>query len=136
VYTIGGVISASQPLMEIAPFGDALIVEVRVAPTDIDNISGGEATEVRFSAFKQRSTLTLLGSVVAVSVDSFTETDSHAMYYTARIRVADAQLALLGNDTLQAGMPAEVFIKTGSRTLLEYLWAPLADVLSRALKEE
>lgn len=135
VHTIGGVITPSETLMLIVPSSDRLIVEVRVSPSDIDQLSVGQETRVRFSAFNRRTTDELIGSVLRIAADLTRDPQMNISYYTVGISVAEKELANLGDLKLVPGMPAEVFIKTGERTLASYLIKPLRDQMERAFRE-
>ena len=135
VHTIGGVITPSETLMLVVPSADRLIVEVRISPADIDQLSVGQETRVRFSAFNQRTTDELRGSVFRVAADLTHEPQTNLSYYTAGVSVTEAELANLKDLRLVPGMPAEVFIKTGERTLAGYLLKPLHDQMERAFRE-
>lgn len=135
VHTIGAVVRSGETLLEIVPERDQLVVEVRVRPTDISSVGIGQATEVRFSAFKARTTPVLKGQVETVSADVLNDPHSLEPYYLAEIAVDKSELERLGNVKLQPGMPAEVMILTGRRTALEYLVKPLAESINRAWRE-
>lgn len=136
VHTVGGVVSASEPIMLVVPVADNLIVEARINPADIDQLQLGQETRIRFSAFNQRTTPEILGNVFRVAPDLIREQQTGLAYYVAGIRVAPDELAKLMSLKLIPGMPAEVYIKTGERTLASYLLRPLIDQMQRALKEE
>lgn len=136
VHTVGGVISPGEVLMLIVPQADALIVEAQVAPQDIDHATVGQEAVVRFSAFNQRTTPELFGTVTRVSADLSKDPQSGLTYYTARVALPNSELARLGSLKLVPGMPAEVHIQTGERTALSYFIKPLADQIARAFKEE
>lgn len=135
-HTVGGVIKAGDVILEIVPAAKRLIVEVQVQPTDISSTTIGMAADVRLTAFKQRTTPTLIGRVSYVSADRLTEQRSGAAYYIAQIEVPDGELARIAPQTLQAGMPAEVLIKKRDRTALDYLVQPVADAMGRAWHED
>jgi HlyD family type I secretion membrane fusion protein len=135
VHTIGGVIRPGETILEIVPGADALVVEARVRPLDIDEVAKGQPTEVRFSAFKQRTTPFLTGNVLQVSADSVTDQRTGEPYYCAIIVISRTEFERLGH-RLQPGMPAEILIKTGSRTPLTYLVQPLMDSMHKALREQ
>ena len=135
VHTVGGVINPSEPLMLIVPQADRLIVEVRVNPQDIDQVKIGQPTRVRFSAFNQRTTPELTGTLFRLAGDLTRDQQSGQMYFNAAVSVDDAELARLKGLRLLAGMPAEAYIKTGERTFASYLVKPLTDQMDRALKE-
>jgi len=135
VHTVGGVISAGEQLMLVVPASDRLTVEVKVAPQDIDQVKIGQAAGLRFSAFSQRTTPEINGTVSRVSADITTEQRSGVTFYTARIAIEPHELARLGDVKLVPGMPVESFIKTGDRTVGSYLTKPLFDQVARAFRE-
>ncbi len=136
VHTVGGVISATEPIMLVVPTADRLIVEARINPTDIDQLHLGQETRIRFSAFNQRTTPELWGTVFRIAGDLIREQQTGLSYYAVAIRVEPAALAKLKGLKLVPGMPAEVYIKTGERTLASYLLKPLVDQIQRAMREE
>jgi HlyD family type I secretion membrane fusion protein len=136
VHTIGGVLKPGDTILEIVPDDDRLIVEVRVRPQDIDHVHVGQATEVRITAFKQRTTPPLKGHVAFVSADTVSEPRSFETFYLAHVEVDAPELKnLQGQKRLQAGMTAEAIIKTGTRTAFAYLLQPLTESLNRAWRE-
>ena len=136
VHTVGGVITPGQPILDLVPLEDELVIEGRVAPQDIDKITPGQSSVVRLSAFDLRSTPELTGAVFTASADSLPDPVTGESYYLVGVRIAKEELAKLGNLVLLPGMPAEVFIATGERTALSYLIKPLTDGLERALRDE
>lgn len=135
VHTVGGVISAGEQLMLIVPASERLSVEVRVSPQDIDQVRVGQTAALRFSAFSQRTTPEINGTVSRVSADVTTEQRTGVTYYTARIAIGPDELARLGDVRLVPGMPVEAFIKTAERTVGSYLTKPLFDQVARAFRE-
>ncbi|MEE8535522.1 MAG: HlyD family type I secretion periplasmic adaptor subunit, partial [Kiloniellales bacterium] len=135
-FTPGGVIRPGDPIMDIVPLDDQLVIEAQIRPIDIDVVRPGLAAQVRLTAFKQRTTPTLEGRVVYVSADRLIDAASGAAYFTARIEIPAAALARLVGVALYPGMPAEVMVVTGRRTALEYLLAPLTESFGRAFREE
>jgi HlyD family secretion protein len=135
VHTIGGVVSPSETLMQIVPSADRLIVEAHISPADIDQLSVGQETRVRFTAFNRRTTDEVRGAVDRVAADLIRDPQTNQSYYTVAVSVPESELASLGALKLLPGMPAEVFIKTGERTLASYLLKPLADQMQRAFRE-
>ena len=136
VHTVGGVIGAGETLMQVVPVGETLAVEVRLAPQDIDQATIGQKVMLRFSAFNQRTTPELPGTIVRLAADLSRETQSNNTYYVARISIAEAYLARLGNLKLVPGMPVEAYIQTGERTAISYLVKPFTDHLQRVFREE
>ena len=132
----GQVISPGGPLLDIVPSKDELVIEARIQPLDIDVVHRGLKANVRFVAFKQRTTPTLDGEVTRVSADAFTDERSGYPFFTATVRVDEAELKRLPQLKLYSGMPTEVAIITGNRTLLDYLIQPFTDSFAHALKEE
>lgn len=135
VHTIGGVIGASEILMLVVPEDDALNVEVKVSPNDIDQVRVGQQAMLRFSAFSQRTTPEINGVVNRVSADISEDPKSSATYYVSRIVMPKDELLRLGNLRLVPGMPVETYIKTESRTMASYLIKPLHDQIMKAFRE-
>jgi HlyD family type I secretion membrane fusion protein len=136
VFAAGQVVAPGGALLDIVPSKDELVVEARVQPLDIDVVHRGLKASVRFVAFKQRTTPTLDGQVTRVSADAFTDEKSGQSFYTATVRVDESELKRLPQVKLYSGMPTEVAIITGSRTMLDYLIQPLTDSFAHALNED
>lgn len=137
MHTIGGVISGGSPLLDIVPEDEELIVEARVTPNDIDRVATGMEAEIRFSAFKSATTHTVLGRVAKLSADRIVDEVTGEPYYMARVTVDENSLAKLGSDlTLMPGMPAEVLITSGERTMMQYLMAPVSNAMARSMIED
>ena len=136
VHTVGGVISPGDTIMSIIPVEDDKAIEVRLAPTDIDQVTIGQKATLRFPAFSQRSTPELSGAVSRLAADLTRDPQSGAAFYVARIKVIDDDLAKFNTMKLVAGMPVESYIQTGDRTALSYLTKPFTDQISRAFREE
>jgi membrane fusion protein, epimerase transport system len=135
VHSTGSVIGPREVLMEIVPEEKRLIVEARLRPEDINHVRPGASADVRLTAYHQRTTPLVHGSVIYVSGDRLVEQPSGAPYYVVQVDVPGEALAQAGNLKLQAGMPAEVFIRTDTRTTLDYLLAPVTAYLRRAMRE-
>jgi epimerase transport system membrane fusion protein len=136
VHTVGGVVAPATPLLEIVPKGEQLVVEAKVQPTDIDKVHPGLAADIRFTAFKLRTTPVVEGQVLTVSADRLIDPETKYPYYLARIQVTPQGMERLQGLELLPGMPAEVMIKTGERTLLNYLLRPLLDSFARSFRED
>ena len=132
--TIGAVIGSGNTLMEIVPHIENLVVDAQISPMDIDRVSIGQPAEVRFSVFKDAYLVS--GSLIRLSPDSVIDQGTGQSYYSAEIRLLDADLSLLDGMALVPGMPAEVLIKTGERTMLGYLTSPMNRAFSRSLTED
>jgi HlyD family secretion protein len=135
VHTVGGVITAGDAIMMIVPQADDLQVEAKVNPQDIDKLQIGQKTLLRLSAFNQRTTPELNGTVSRVSPDVTTDQRTGQSYYTIRVSMPPAEIARLGDAKLIPGMPVEAFVQTGDRTMLSYLIKPLSDQLMRTFRE-
>ena len=135
-HTVGGVIPSGTQIAEIVPSSDDLIIESNVSPMDIDRVAIGQRATIRFPGFSRKTVPTVYGEVIAVSADSFTDENTGVAFYRARIEVTPEGMEDLGDLVLIPGMPAEVFITTGSRTFLEYLIRPISNVVANSFNEE
>jgi HlyD family secretion protein len=135
VHTVGGVVTPSEVLMMIVPDGDALNVEIKVPPSEIDQLRVGQTAALRMSAFNQRTTPEINGVVSRVSADIEQDQKTGATYYVARIALLEAEIARLGGVRLVPGMPVEAFVQTDSRTVASYLVKPLKDQIMKAFRE-
>jgi HlyD family type I secretion membrane fusion protein len=136
-HTIGGVITAGAPIMDIVPQNDRLIIEAQVLPQDIDVVHEGLAAKVMLSAYKSRFVPRLNGKVVQVSADRFLNENTGEPYFLVRVEIDKDALDGLPNEVaLYPGMPAEVFITTGEGTFLQYLASPIIDSFRRGFREQ
>ncbi|MCI0431962.1 MAG: HlyD family type I secretion periplasmic adaptor subunit [Rhodospirillales bacterium] len=136
VHTLGGVIGAGEPLMEIVPEAERLVVEVQIDPSDIDVVAAGQATELRFSAFHQRDLRPLEGRLVSVSADRLVEEETGRAYYLGRVELAENPASLPEDVAIVPGMQAEAVIMTGEGTVLDYLLRPIERTFERAMRED
>jgi protease secretion system membrane fusion protein len=134
--SVGAVVQAGQKLMDIVPNNEPLLVESRVEPQLIDRVQTGLKADVRFSAFLNAPQLVLEGEVLSVSSDLLTDPQTGVSYYLARTRITPQGMRTLGGRQMQAGMTAEVIIKTGERSALQYITGPFLKRLASAMKEE
>ena len=135
VHTEGGVVEPAKPLLQIIPNGERLVIEARVPPEQIDKVHQGSIAGIRFPAFNARSTPRLDGKVTTISAAQLTN-EKGAPYFTALIEISSAELAKIGaGHRLLPGMPAEVYIQTGSRSMLSYIVKPLIDSMFPAFRE-
>lgn len=135
VHTVGGVISASEPVMLIVPKSDVLVLDAQIEPQKIDQVAVGQKAVVRFSAFDQKTTPELNGEVVRVSADVVQERAEQPPFYKVRIKLSKKELKRMNGQELKPGMPAEAFIQTGERTVLSYLIKPLTDQINKTFRE-
>ena len=136
VHTIGGVITPAEKLVTLVPNDAALKIQARLSPTDIDQIFVGQDARMRFSAFNQRATPELHGSIAYVSAATSTDPATGQIFYLADVAVPPAELARLGHNRLLPGMPVEVFVSTEERTAMSFFAKPLTDQFNRAFREE
>jgi HlyD family type I secretion membrane fusion protein len=134
VFTSGAVIGPRDVLMEIVPDEKRLIVEARIRPEDINHVRAGSEADVRLTAYQQRTTPMVQGTVAYVSGDRLVDNQTGIPYYVAHVDVPTDRLTE-GNLRLLAGMPAEVFVRTDERTTLDYLLAPVTSYFRRAMRE-
>jgi epimerase transport system membrane fusion protein len=135
VFNPGAVVGPRDVLMEIVPEEKVLIIEARIRPEDINHVSSGSPADVRLTAYKYRETPLVEGGVTYVSGDRLVDSQTGAPYYVVHVNVSAEALDQAGRLRLQAGMPAEVFIRTDQRTTLDYLLAPMTAYFRRALRE-
>jgi epimerase transport system membrane fusion protein len=140
VHTLGAVLPPGGRILDIVPQKEKLIVEAQLPIADIDRVKVGQMAEVRFSAFKSRETPKIEGQLIAVSADRIVDEHNKDIlpYYLARVEVTAEGMESLKKQALELvpGMPAEVLINTGSRTLLQYLTQPLTDSFARSFIED
>jgi HlyD family secretion protein len=136
IHTVGGVITAGDPIMLVVPEADNLSVEVRVNPQDIDRLQLKQKAILRFTAFNVRTTPEIEGTVTRISADTSTDQRTGQSYYTVRIAMAADQVEHLGDVKLLPGMPVEAFVQTGERTMFSYVMKPLHDQIVRAFREK
>lgn len=131
--TIGDVIRPAEAIMEIVPDGELTVVEAMASPADVDQLLSGQDARIRFTAFAYSSTPEISGTVVYVATDSSIDEITGQPFFTVRIAIDENALAV-EDMALRSGMPAEVFISTGSRSLLSYLSRPLRDQFNRSFR--
>ena len=135
IHTIGGVIKPADPLMQIVPQGAELVMEAQIQTNQVDQVSLGQPTRIRFPAFNQRTTPEVNGSVIHISADRMQDQQG-ASFYMVQITLDEGEVDRLGSQVLTPGMPAEIFIETDERTPLSFLLKPLTDNFSKAFREE
>jgi len=135
VHTIGGVVTPAEVLMEVVPDTDDLQVEGRLPINEISHAGVGQKAIVKFSAFNQRTTPELNGVVSFVSADVSHDKQNNSPFYTVRVTLPGEERHRLGDLQLVSGMPAELFLQTGSRTMMAYLLKPLTDQMRRMFTE-
>ncbi|MFM9940454.1 MAG: HlyD family type I secretion periplasmic adaptor subunit [Hyphomicrobiaceae bacterium] len=136
VFTVGGVVTPAREIMQIVPQGDQLVVEARISPADLDQVKIGQDVFVRVTAFESSSTPVLNGTVVMVSGAQIVDPQTRAPYVNVNVEIPKHEVARLrSNQKLRPGLPAEAYIRTSNRTVLDYLTKPLWDQIMRAWRE-
>ena len=135
IHTAGGYISSAEPLMLIVPEGDALIVEARISPNDVDQVLTGQAETIMLVGLDRNSTPELTGNVKSVSAETIPDETSGLPHYLVQVVLSDQELSKIPDVQLLPGMPVEVLMETSERSILSYLIKPIADQLAHALKE-
>ena len=136
VTTEGGVIPAGQPFMTLVPNEDELIIEAQVNPVDVDRVGLGQTAEVQFSSFDANAMPKIFAEVLSISADALADPNTGASFYLAKLNIPEAELPKLTGYDLVPGMPVNVLIQTGERTLWQYLTKPIAQGMSKALIED
>ena len=127
---VGAVIQPGSEIMAIVPDVDNLILDVKMSPMDIDRIRVGQEVEARFAVFKDAYAIT--GVLTKLSADTLIDETTGESYFEAKVELLEEDIALLGPYRLVPGMPAEVVVKTGSRTFLGYLTSPMNRMFENA----
>jgi HlyD family secretion protein len=136
VHTEGGVVAAGEALMYIVPLADRLSIDARILPHEIDQLTPGQGVVIRLSAFNQRITPELAGSLATLSADLTFDQRTGESFFKARVVLPLEEIGRLKGLTLTAGMPVEVFFPTRSRTILSYLLKPVTDQMLRVFRED
>lgn len=135
VYTIGQVIRSGEPLMEIVPTNDRLVISVQFAPNDLEAVHAGLRAEVKFPAFQTRRTPAIFGTLTMVSRDRLIDEGTKQPYFAGTVEIDDHQLPEEVRPRLLAGLPAEIVVSAGERTALDYLVAPFFEALGHGFHE-
>ncbi|WP_319567674.1 HlyD family type I secretion periplasmic adaptor subunit [Cohaesibacter marisflavi] len=135
VHTIGAVISPGETVMIIVPSSDNLVIDAQVSPAQIDRLSPEQQARLRFPAFDRRTTPELAGTLRLISADRIVDSSTGTAYYLVRVTINDGELSRLGGKLLVPGMPVEVYLQTGYRSIMSYLIKPMVDQITHAFKE-
>jgi HlyD family secretion protein len=137
VFTIGQVIRPAEALLDIVPANDQLMVEAHFSPNDIDGVYAGQAAEIRFPAFHDRTIPVIEGTLASISRDRLIdEANNKEPYFLGQVAVNRTDIPGALNERLRAGMPAELIVSTGERTMLSYLVSPLTESLRKSFTEK
>ncbi|RUW00455.1 MULTISPECIES: HlyD family type I secretion periplasmic adaptor subunit [unclassified Mesorhizobium] len=135
INTETGVVAPGQPLLDIVPDGNHLVIDARVRPTDIERIKPGMSARVVLTAYRQRSLPLIHGRLRSISADSMADERTGQPYFLAKVDVAPEDLAALQQVTLMPGMPAEIMLMDGEQSVFAYLLGPVLDSARRSLRE-
>jgi HlyD family secretion protein len=135
VVAIGQVVRSGEPLMEIVPTADRLVVNVQFSPNDLEAVHAGMRAEIKFPTFQARRTPAVFGRLTVVSRDRLVDEGTKKAYFAGTVEIDEHQLPADVGQRLLAGLPAEVVVSAGERTALEYLFAPFFDAMGRAFHE-
>jgi HlyD family type I secretion membrane fusion protein len=135
-FTKGAVVRPAEPLVDIAPDDEAFVIQAHFSTTDVDNVHPGMVTEVRLPAFHSREIPILNGKIESISRDRLSDPEGKTVYFLGIVSVDVKQLPREFRSKLTAGMPAQVVVPTGERTVLQYLFSPLRDTLRTTMREE
>ena len=135
VHTQGGVVRPAEVIMALVPADDSLVIDARLLPVDIDRVAPEQLARVRFPGLDQKHTPELAARVVSVSPDLLQDELTGMPYYSARLRLSRDELQRLNGKTLLPGMPVDVMIQTGRRSILSYFVKPVTDQMAFALRE-
>lgn len=136
MHTVGGVVQAGQPLMDVVPINEPLIVEAQIDPSMSAKVHPGMPVDINFVALNQNKTPVIDGQVETFSADRIVDPKTGLPYFLARVKVTDEGMKKIGKQQIRSGMPVTVVIKSGERTMLQYLVKPLTDRLHFAFTEE
>lgn len=135
VFTIGAVVRQGEPLLEIAPDRDRLVVQAHISTLDIEGIHGGNRAEVRFPAFHDRTLPMIDGKIISISQDRLIDETSKQPYYLALIDVPEDNIPEKYRGKVASGMNVEVIVPTIERTAFDYLVEPLRNRMRTAFRE-
>jgi membrane fusion protein, epimerase transport system len=134
--TVGGVLTTGTPIMDVVPEGDMLVIDAHVKPLDVDSVRKGLTARVKFASFSAKTTPELDGVVDNVSADVLLEPNKGEPYYLMRVTITGEELKKLNGLEVVPGMPAEVFSNGGSRTMVQYLFDPIAGLVRKSFRED
>jgi HlyD family type I secretion membrane fusion protein len=140
IFTVGGVVSPGQKLMDVVPENEPLVVEARIRPNDVDDLKIGQSTEIRIPAFRDRRMPLLTGTVEKISADALTDEKTGASYFKIEVRVPPSELNVIrqfrgAEAGLKPGLPVEVVVPLRNRTALDYLLDPLREMLWKSFRQ-
>ena len=133
---MGSAVPPAQPIARIVPDADNLVIDGQVSPLDIDNLRIGQDVRVRFSVLEDQMAPEINGTLIYVAPERTTDPNSGVSFFQIRVEVSEGELTKIGGrKAVRAGLPVELFLTTGTRSMLTYMVQPLLDQLRRALRE-
>lgn len=135
IFTVGGVIRPGDPVLDLVPATDVLVIQAKISPLDVDRVTPGMRAEIRFPSFRYFGADVITGSLRSVSRDRLLETDSREPYFAAEVTVDRASIPRVFADRLMAGIPADVIVPTEPRSVLEYLLKPILERFNKSMRE-
>lgn len=134
--TPGGVVAPGEPIMDIVPENEPMVVEMKISPRDIDSISVGASAQIRLTAYNQRSMPPLDGRLTYIAADQSLDEKTDTAYFVARAEITPEAMTANPTARLYPGMPAEIIIVHKERRAIDYLVSPITDSLNRAFRED
>jgi len=135
VFTVGQVLRAAETLLEIVPDEEPLVVNAQFSPNDIDSVYGGQQAEIRFPAFHSREIPLMMGRIQSISHDRLMDEQSRQFYFLGVISLDRSDIPEEYRPRIRPGMPAEVVVASGERTVLSYIISPLSESLRKSFRE-
>jgi HlyD family type I secretion membrane fusion protein len=135
IFTEGGVVRPGDPVLDLVPASDTLVIRAKVSPLDVDRVTAGMTAELRFPSFRYFGSAVIQGELKSVSRDRLLEQDGQTAYFAAEVTVARDKLPADIVGKLSAGMPADVVIPTGARTVMTYLLSPIMERFNTSMRE-
>jgi HlyD family secretion protein len=136
VFTVGQVVRAAEPLLEIVPDNEPLEVHAQFSPNDIDSVHAGQRAEIRFPAFHSREIPVMLGRIESISHDRLVDDQAHQFYFLGIISLNNSDIPEEYRPRIRPGMPAEVIVASGERTVLSYIVSPLSESIRKSFIEK
>ena len=133
--TIGSAVPPNQPILQIVPDRDELIVAARVRPQDVEQLRLGQKARVTFSGLDRQTTPDVAGTLIFISADLTQDQHTGQSYYRIKVKLDPGQKDMIASLALKPGMPAEVFVETGDRSILSFILKPLFDQMRHAFRE-
>lgn len=136
VTTATGVVEPGDPLLDLVPDDAQLVIDAHVKPTDLDTVRSGQSARVLFTAYGQRNLPQVFGTLRSISADRLINEHTGEPYFLAKVEVDPVELERIAPEIkLSPGMPADVMILTGERTLLDYLIRPFIESMTKSFRE-